>query len=161
MKVAIISDTHENEFYIKNVVNQIKKMNIDIVLHCGDLISPPMIEHFSDIKDFKMVFGNNDGEHDGLKKMCAKFNFDEPKDILDFKINNKTFFMAHEPYKIEKAIMAKKYDYILHGHTHQTRDETINDSRIINPGALFRAYYYTFAVLDIETDKLEFIKIKK
>ena len=45
------------------------------------------------------------------------------------------------------------------GHTHIKRDEKIGKTRVINPGALFRIYPYTIALLDVETDRLEFVKI--
>ena len=40
-------------------------------------------------------------------------------------------------------------------------EEKIGKTRIINPGALFRIYPYTIALLDAEKDKVEFIEIKK
>jgi hypothetical protein len=39
------------------------------------------------------------------------------------------------------------------------RNEKIGNTRVINPGALFRIYPYTIALLDVEKDNLEFVKI--
>ena len=48
----------------------------------------------------------------------------------------------------------------LTGHTHTKKDKKTGKTRVINPGALFRIYPYTIALLDAENDKLEFIEVK-
>ncbi|HIA72082.1 MAG TPA: YfcE family phosphodiesterase, partial [Phycisphaerales bacterium] len=47
-------------------------------------------------------------------------------------------------------------DVIVHGHTHEKRDEMVNNTRCINPGALHHAPVYTVAVLDTSSDSLTF-----
>ena len=52
-------------------------------------------------------------------------------------------------------------DYLAHGHTHEMRDERLGSTRVINPGALFRAARYTVAILDPASDRLEFIDVPR
>ena len=52
-------------------------------------------------------------------------------------------------------------EYLLHGHTHEVRDERVGPTRVINPGALFRASRYTAAVLEPETDRLEILELHR
>lgn len=158
--IGIISDTHENEEAIKKAVALFKEKTVDFVVHCGDIISPPMLEHFKELK-MKFVFGNNDGEMGGLKEMCKKLDFDEIREEIEFTHNGKNFYAYHgTKLKIlNDAIQSDKYDYVLTGHTHAKRDDKIGKTRIINPGALFRVYPYTVAVLDAKDDKLEFYPI--
>jgi predicted phosphodiesterase len=52
-------------------------------------------------------------------------------------------------------------DYLLHGHTHELRDERIGRTRMINPGALFRAARYTAALLDPRADRLEILALPR
>jgi predicted phosphodiesterase len=61
---------------------------------------------------------------------------------------------------LEQAL-ASGADYLLHGHTHVTRDERVGKTRLINPGALFRAARYTAAVLDPSSDDVELIEVSK
>jgi predicted phosphodiesterase len=68
------------------------------------------------------------------------------------------FTHGHLPRLVQEA-MQTGADYLLHGHTHEVRDERICGVRVINPGALFRAARYTAALLDPEADRLEFIEI--
>ena len=160
--IGIISDTHENEKAIKKAVKILKDKNLDFVVHCGDIISPPMLEHFKDLK-MKFVFGNNDGERDGLNAMAHLEGFEEIIDKKEFEYKEKKFYVYHgtNKEKLDEAIKSNKYDYILTGHTHIKRDERIGKTRVINPGALFRIYPYTIALLDVEKDKLEFVEVKR
>ena len=159
--IGIVSDTHENEETMKKAAAIFKVKNVDFVVHCGDIISPPMLEHFKGLK-MKFVFGNNDGEVNGLINKCKEFGFEEIKDELEFEYKGKKFYVYHgtKINKLDSAIKSNKYDYVLTGHTHLKRDEKIGRTRIINPGALFRAFPYTIAFLDAENDKLEFVEVK-
>ena len=160
--LGIISDTHENEEAIKKAVKIFKEKSIEFGVHCGDIISPPMLEHFEGLK-MKFVFGNNDGERNGLLIKCREFHFDEIKDELEFDYKRKKLYVYHgtKKEKLDAAIQSNKYDYILTGHTHIKRNEKTGKTRVINPGALFRIYPYTVALLDAEKDKLEFVEIKR
>ena len=50
--------------------------------------------------------------------------------------------------------------YLCHGHTHARADGRQGPTRVINPGALFRATVYSVAVLDPETDQLHFHEVE-
>ena len=159
--LGIISDTHENEEAIKKAIAVFKEKNVEFAVHCGDIISPPMLEHFKGLK-MKFVFGNNDGEKIGLNSKAKELGFEEVTEEKEFEFKGKKFYVYHgtEQKKLEEAIKSNKYDYVLTGHTHIKRDEKIGKTRVINPGALFRIYPYTVAVLDVGKDKLEFVEIK-
>jgi len=158
--IGIISDTHENEEAIKKAVALFKERGVDFVVHCGDIISPPMLEYFKELK-MKFIYGNNDGEREGLKEMCKKLDFGEIKDEKEFTYKNKKFYAYHGTRLkiLNDAIQSNKYDYVLTGHTHAKRDDKIGKARVINPGALFRVYPCTVALLDAENDKLEFYQV--
>ena len=159
--IGIISDTHENEEAIKKAVGIFKAKNADFAVHCGDIVSPPVLENFKGVK-MKLVFGNNDGERNGLISKCRELGFEEIKDELEFDYKNKKFYVYHGTSikKLDAAIQSNKYDYVLTGHTHIKRDEKTGRTRVINPGALFRVHIYTIALLDAEKDKLEFVEVK-
>ena len=77
--IGIISDTHENEKSTQKAVAVFKERNVDFVVHCGDIISPPMLEHFKGLK-MKFVYGNNDGEKEGLNEKAKELGFEEITD---------------------------------------------------------------------------------
>lgn len=161
--LGIMSDSHEQEEPIKKAVKLFKEEGCDLVIHCGDIISPLVLEHFKGL-NVKFVFGNNDGEREFLNIKAKEHGLEEIKDEQIFEYENKKFYVNHGHRfvlkRMEDAIQSQKYDYILTGHTHHVRDETIGKTRIINPGALFRVNKKTVCLLDIKTDKLDFIEIK-
>ena len=159
--IGIISDTHENEAAMRKAAEIFKSRNVDFIVHCGDIVSPPVLENFKGMK-MKLVFGNNDGERSGLINKCREFGFEEIKDELEFGCKNKKFYVYHGTSikKLDAAIKSNKYDYVLTGHTHIKRDEKMGRTRIINPGALFRVRICTIAFLDAEKDELEFVEVK-
>jgi predicted phosphodiesterase len=74
------------------------------------------------------------------------------KDILVFHGHERGF---------RQAVKQKRADYIVHGHTHQQRNERIGRTRVINPGALSRANPKTVATLDTATDEVNFHMIQE
>ena len=57
--IGIISDTHEDVRMIRKAVRILKERAPAFVVHCGDIISPPVLEHFSGVP-LRLVYGNND-----------------------------------------------------------------------------------------------------
>lgn len=158
--IGIVSDTHENVRPIIKAVALLKERNPSMVIHCGDIISPPVLERFAGLP-LRLVYGNNDGERSGLKRKCAELGFAEIADSLTFESGGKKFFVNHgtNPRVIDDAVESQQYDYVLHGHTHEMRNEVVGRTRVINPGALFAADGYTIAFLTVETGEVEFVEI--
>jgi putative phosphoesterase len=158
--IGIVSDTHEDVRMIRRAVKIFKERTPSLVIHCGDIISPPVLEHFAGLP-MKLVFGNNDGERSGLKKKCQELGFDEIDDTLTFEFAGKSFFVNHGTRSrvIDEAASTQQYDYVLHGHTHLQRDEMVGRTKIINPGALFSADTYSIAFLTPETGAIDFVEI--
>lgn len=159
-KLCIISDTHENIPIIRRAVAIIKEIKPDLVVHCGDIISPPTLAEFAGLP-MRFIFGNNDGEIEGLRSKSNELGFGEINNELELTIDDKRLYFYHgtKEYMIDEMAGSQLYDYVFHGHTHTSRDERIGRTRVINPGALYMALRYTFATLDIKEDKLEFQEI--
>ncbi len=158
--IALISDTHENENAILEAVAIIKKRRPDLAIHLGDIISPAMLDYFKGL-NMKIIFGNNDGERAGLVKTALALGFEEPKEEMEFIHQGKKCCAYHGTDKnlLDWHIFHGGFDYVLTGHTHQRRDEKIKNTRVINPGALFRCHPYTIAFLDIGKNHLEFVEV--
>ena len=158
--LCIVSDTHENLPAIRGAVARMKALKPELVVHCGDIISPPVLRFFEGLP-LRIALGNNDGERAGLLKMAQSLGFGEPKDELEFELDGKSFYAYHgtSANRLAAAIASQKYDYVLTGHTHALRDERVGRTRVINPGALFLVSRPTFAVLDPVTDRLEIVDV--
>lgn len=64
MKIAIISDTHDNLPNFKKAIDWIKKEKIKTIIHCGDIFTPEFIKEA--IKNFPgkihLVFSDVDSQ---------------------------------------------------------------------------------------------------
>jgi len=158
--IGIISDTHEQVKAIKKAVKILKKKKVEFVIHCGDIISPPMLELFKGLK-MKIIFGNNDGEKTGLNSRAEKLGFEEITETKCFEHKGKKFWVVHgkDPDILVFAIRDQVYDYIITGHTHETYNRKKGITRIINPGSLLPETP-TMAILDIRKDEVKFINIR-
>ena len=77
MKIGIISDTHDRLRLIDKAVKELNLLNLDLVLHAGDYISPFVTDNLKKLNAPLIgVFGNNDGDRSSLKKKFAEFGAD-------------------------------------------------------------------------------------
>lgn len=159
--ICVLSDTHENVPAITEAVKQIKALNPTLVIHCGDIISPPTLPLYEGLP-MRFIFGNNDGEKAGLRKQAKELGFGEIDDTLELEIAGKKLFAYHgtDPSRLAKYINSQKYDYLFYGHTHSQDDHMEGATRVINPGALSFAKIYSFAKLEISEGYPEFIEIE-
>lgn len=65
---------------------------------------------------------------------------------------------GHRPGEFRKLV-SDAPDYLLYGHLHICLDERHGKTRQINPGALHRSSEWTVALLDLDNDHVEFLKI--
>ncbi len=161
MLIGIITDSHENMDNIKKAVTLFNEKKVELVLHCGDIISPITARHFKELKSkMKLVFGNNDGEKVFLINTFKEFGtFHEPG--YEFEQDGKKFIMMHEPIGIDALAESGKYNYILYGHTHKQDIRKIGKSTIINVGesCTWLNGQAFIGILDTVEDKVEIISL--
>ena len=145
MKIAIVSDTHNNMANFKKAIDWIKKEEISLILHCGDISSQEMINDAKKLfnGDIKFVRGN------------ADFNLDLPEK-MELEVGGKKIAFTHFPDIAKKLAQSMKFDLVFYGHTHRPWDEKINNTHMINPGELAGQFYKpSFAIYDTQAGKLE------
>lgn len=158
--IGIISDTHDNVPNIINAVEVFKKKRVSFVIHLGDIISPASVNFFKGL-NMKFIKGNCDGDIDHLKKKCADIGAEFLGDFAMLEIKGKKLALYHgtDQNRLAELIGSGKYDYVLHGHTHKKRDNKINSTRVINPGAHYYKCENTIILLDLDKDKVEFVDV--
>lgn len=160
MKIAVVSDTHNNWANFKKAIDWIKKDNIQLILHCGDISSQEIID------DARKLFG---GEIKYVKGN-ADFEMDLP-DFLEIEVEaasaeasagRRKIVFCHFPNDAKKFAQSGKYDVVFYGHTHRPWDEKVGETHMINPGELAGQFYKpTFAVYDTATGNLELKILEK
>ncbi len=160
MKIGIISDTHDN---IRNVIKAVlilQENKVDLVIHCGDIISPAVIPHFEGLKTV-FIRGNNDGDPALLRERISEIGGEFFDDIAELELGGKKFAIYHGQIRsrLDDLIESGRFDYILTGHTHTVRDDSIGGTRVLNPGAHFWNCENTIMILDTSTNEVELIDI--
>ncbi len=158
MKIAILSDTHNNLAYAQLARKKIADAGIRTVIHCGDVIDPGIVDYFGEFRII-LVYGNGDYPRE-LEERISWFRDDNlSSEFLELDLSGKLIYVTHghDKRRLNSAIECGRYDYVFHGHTHQYRDDRWGRTRVINPGALGgrKLEKRSLVFLDLETDKLE------
>lgn len=158
MKIAIISDTHDNLPNLKKTLNFCQKEDVSQIIHCGDVCSRDTLAEFSAswIENFYLSLGNADFAKD-LELSAAT-----TKKIIIFysvgkiKIDRMDLAFCHFPEIASSIASQDIYDFVFHGHTHKPWLEQIGKSILACPGNVANLYFApSFAILDTKTKKLE------
>lgn len=134
MKIALMSDTHDNVHNIMAAMALIKAHAVDMIIHAGDFVAPFSLKKIFELKGdlpFIAVYGNNDGEKKGLSNIAG----DTIKGLsYECIYEGKKIFVTHDIDLFDKDQLVQKYDVIISGHTHVALIEHVRDTVIINPG---------------------------
>ena len=119
-----------------------------------------VVRTFRKAEQIIFVKGNCDGDVDHIRMFVEELGGKHHL-IVEETINKKFIGIIHgdNEGKLEDMIHSNKFDYIFHGHTHQKRNDKIEKTRVINPGAHYFHTEGTVAILDIDEDKVEFNKL--
>ncbi len=160
MIVGLLSDTHDRIEPTRAALRLLQESGAQFLIHCGDVGSEQILDLLAGLRA-AFVFGNNDWDRRGLQRYAADLDIQCLGDSGDLELGGKTFHVLHgdDLRAMRRALDEKRFDYLLHGHTHVRRDESAGHTRIINPGALHRAREKSVAVLDTETDRLTFLRV--
>lgn len=165
MKLAIISDSHDNIPNIEKFLGWSLENKVETIIHCGDIAAPGMIKELFGPAGFNFhcVFGNV-ADRELTPQICEQFSNchcygDEGSLTIPAEVGSQstTIAFCHFPEEAKKLAETKKYSLIFYGHTHKPWMETLpNGCQLINPGTLGGIFQKaTFAVFDTETNKLE------
>ena len=159
MRIGCLSDSHGRADRVTAAMTLLTAHGAEVFIHLGDLGDDDVIAAMAG-HQVHVVFGNCDWDESSLQRACAHHgvHVDHPIGRLEFDGRVVAYTHGHRPELMDVAL-ADGVDWLLHGHTHQVRDERIGRTRIINPGALQRARRYTVGLLDTESDSLDVLEI--
>lgn len=160
MKIAIISDTHDNISTLKKAMAWINQNDIQELIHCGDIASFETLQELSQSFHGKIhiVFGNMDDDY-SLSETLKKHPLDNVVSrgkVGAIEIAGARIAFSHLPRTAEDLAKSGKYDIVFYGHTHKPWEEKIDATRLINPGNLAGQFYKpSFAAYDTDAGLLE------
>lgn len=138
MKIAIISDIHDNVWNLKIVLKQIQEA--DSLLCLGDLCSPFIVSMLA--KGFPerpvhIIFGNNDGDHFRIHAKTKAFPLVQVHgEIFQAEVGGRRLFANHFDYLALPIAQSGQFDLVCFGHNHRYQVERFGKTLAINPGAL-------------------------
>jgi putative phosphoesterase len=165
MIVGLLSDTHDHLPLIDEAIKQLNMMNVELVLHAGDYISPFVIEHFKQLKAPLIgVFGNNDGDRTLLKKKFAEQGVDIRGRFAFVLVDGLRIALLHgdETELMRSLLELESHDVLVCGHTHAPKTYRKGRTLVINPGEAcgYLSGKPTISILDTETLDVKMIQLK-
>ena len=161
-RIGLLSDSHGRAATTRRAVQLLLEQGAEVLLHLGDVGSVEVIDELAPTPDHPvdshLVFGNTDWDIQSLAQYAATLDVrnNHPVGVITLDDGGELVFThGDRPDAIDEAL-ARKVRYLCHGHTHRATDTRRGPTRVINPGALFRARSYTVAVLDTQRDALSF-----
>jgi putative phosphoesterase len=158
MKLGLISDTHDNVANILRAVKTFQELGVEMVFHMGDIVAPATLQFFKGLK-MKVIAGNCDGDLAKIESKCKEFGFEYLGASADLELDGKKIHLMHPDPSTEAPEKIGRYAYIFHGHTHVRRNEVVDGTRIVNPGAHYWQSEGTIAVVELETGAVDFVKV--
>jgi putative phosphoesterase len=163
MRIAVISDSHDNIWKLSEAMPLL--MQVDVVLHCGDLISPFMIKRLVEglgSIPVHLVWGNNDGDKNLLRKLAQESgSITVHGHFADLDINGNRIAINHYPEIARREAEVGKYDLVCYGHDHTAHHEKIGETHLLNPGELMGMNgRSTFAIFDTQSKVVDWIELK-
>jgi uncharacterized protein len=118
MRIAVLSDTHDR--FPVGFPDRLR--GADEIWHLGDVCAPETLAEFEALgPPLRIILGNCDAD--------PRWPIS-----LDLEREGVRFHLTHIPPRR----VAAKWQVVLHGHTHEPRDETIEGIRWLNPGSVTR-----------------------
>ncbi len=163
MKIAIISDIHNNITNLKKVLDYCRNNNVEKIICCGDLASMETLNFLNDNFSGEIYYcsGNMDNDQLELQENIKTYKHTSIlKDYGEISIEGKNVAFVHYPYAAEELCKSGKYNFVFYGHTHKPWTEKINNCIMLNPGNVAGEIYPpTFCVWDIENNKFDLIRV--
>lgn len=162
MHVGIVSDTHDNVRAADRAAERFAEEGIEVVVHCGDFVAPPLLSAFEGF-ELHGVLGNNDGEISGLEAVFEDLGGESELHgrFAELEFDGLSVAVLHgESLGEVRALAASEsYDYVCYGHHHARERATEGRTTVVNPGAHFPTVpdeHRTVAVLDTRSESVRF-----
>ena len=157
--LGILSDSHGEQLRTRAALRLLQSLGCDTMIHLGDVETCEVIDECAGFP-VKLLFGNCDVVH-RLHDYAEMIDVEVVHPSYEFKSGGIGFGCLHgdDFHLYESMLDNESVDVIFHGHSHETRDEMVKNTRCINPGALHRAKSYTVATFDTQSKVVAFHEV--
>ena len=132
--IGIMADSHDNVYAIRQAIRLFRETECKLVIHAGDFIAPFAARELENLGcPAKAVFGNCDGEKQGLEKVIRPFGEIKEAPLL-FSYKNLQFLVTHIPTHVDSSFISGQGNIIISAHTHKPEVKKEKHALLINPG---------------------------
>ena len=165
MRIAIMADTHDHIPNLRAAVNYCNAYDVHLLIHCGDLISPFMLDELARFGGaVHLIYGNNVGDQHLISSRCGvSFPSIHHHGVLGAVEAGGLKIAFHHYPQVARGIAATgQFDIVCCGHNHLYRVEKIDDCLLINPGELLgKDGQPVFAILNSSSREVERVEVGK
>jgi putative phosphoesterase len=142
MKIAILSDIHDNVWKLAGALEAVR--DADALICCGDLCSPFIVHQLGRgfAGPIHIVFGNNDGD---LYRISANARHHEHirlhGELFRGEFDGQRFAVNHFDAIARSLAASGEFDVVCYGHNHVFDITRVGETLAINPGAIMGAAF--------------------
>lgn len=160
MRVAIISDIHDNIWKLADALDRASEA--DVLICCGDLCSPFVIDRLGEgfAGPIHIVFGNNDADRFRITQKAGVYpQIHLHGEHFEAEFGGRSFAVNHFDNIARSLAAGQQFDVVCFGHNHSYEVCRIGQTLIINPGeimgGLSAQQLSSLVIYDTETDEVE------
>lgn len=130
MLIGVMSDSHDNLNEIRRALRLFQEKGVEHLIHAGDFVAPFALKAvLASGFPVTAVLGNNDGEREGLSRICPTLH---PAPHA-FELAGCRILLAHDINQCP-AEERSQADVVIVGHTHKPETRYEGKTLILNPG---------------------------
>jgi putative phosphoesterase len=162
MRIGVVSDTHGHVANTLAAVAQLTELQVDLVLHCGDIGSVQVVPFFEGWPSH-FVLGNADDHEAGYRWVIEDQGAVFHGRIGRLELDGGKIAIIHgdDHRALQAAIASGQFDLVCTGHTHRRELRREGRTLVLNPGALYRANPKSFAVVEWPELDVTFVDLRE
>ena len=147
-RLGVVSDTHGQVRYSQAAVRMLESLDVQLVLHCGDIGTPAIVDLFTPWPTH-FVFGNVDDDRAGLRAAIRSAGLvcHERFGALTIGDLRVAFMHGDDTRLFTETIRNGAWDLVCYGHTHVADQHLQGRTLVLNPGAIYRATPHSIALV--------------
>jgi putative phosphoesterase len=163
--IGVMSDTHDNLPLIDRAVKRLNETHVELTLHAGDYVAGFVVPRLKELKSKLIgVFGNNDGDHELLKRRFSEYpNMELRNSFAEIHVDGIKIALLHGSNRelLEALINGGNFDFVVYGHNHAPEVSQRGKTLVVNPGEVcgYLTGKPTIGVLDTIKHEARIIKI--
>lgn len=165
MKIAIISDIHDNFHNLVLFFKKIKNYKIEKIICLWDMVNNWIAKMLASSEiPVIAIWWNNDWERVEITKTSLSKNSNltiwfDTFDIINIDWRN--IFITHYPMLAKPMAKSWEFDAVFYGHDHTKYLEKINNCLLVNPWEIsaHKTSWASFAIYDTNNNTAQIIEL--